>query len=65
MDPHDQLDAYIRRISGIADELELITRGLAEWAERAEIRFAANDGEGYDDDDEPVDDDARPDKPTY
>lgn len=64
MDPHDQLHEYLARLSRIGDELESITRGLAEWAERAEIRFATDNEEGYDNDDEPFKDDIRPEKPT-
>jgi len=64
MDPQEQLEEYIARLSRVADELESITRGLVEFAEQAEIRFAAGYDDGYDEEDELADDDTRPDKPT-
>ncbi len=64
MDAHKQLDEYLDRLFRVADELESIARGLVELAEQVEIRFAEGHDEGYDDDDEPVDENSRPDKPT-
>ncbi|HEV2124595.1 MAG TPA: hypothetical protein VGW38_17720 [Chloroflexota bacterium] len=64
MDAHEQLHEYIARLSRVADELESITRGLAEFAEQTDIRFGA-EYEGFDEEDELDEDDIRPDKPTY
>ncbi len=65
MDAHEQLHEYIARLSRVADELDSITRGLVEFAEQSEFRFAPGYEEGFDEDDELLEDDARPDKPTY
>lgn len=65
MSAEDQLHEYIARLSRVSDELESITRGLVELTEQSEIRFAEGYDAGFDEDDEPVEEDARPDKPTF
>jgi hypothetical protein len=64
MNAEEQLYEYLSRLSRVADELESIARGLVELAEQSEIRFADGYDTGFDEDDEPVDEDARPDEPT-
>ncbi len=64
MNAEEQLQEYLERLFRVANELESITSGLVELAEQAEIRFAEGYDAGFDEDDEPVEADARPDKPT-